>query len=62
MSQLPYDEKLNIGYLSQLFKTTTNCYKFFWFKAILKLLSEDKTTLSYDEIINEMIIDYPYMF
>ena len=61
MSQLPYDEKLNIGYLSQLFKTTTNCYKFFWFKAILKLLSEDKTTLSYDEIINEMIIDAWYM-
>ena len=61
MGQLPYDEKLNIGYLSQLFKTTTNCYKFFWFKAILKLISEDKTELSYDEIINEMIIDAWYM-
>ena len=61
MSQLPYDEKLNIGQLSKLFEETTNCYKFFWFKAILKLLSENKTRFSYNEILNEMIIDAWYM-
>ena len=26
MSQLPFDEKLNIGYLSRLFDDTSNCY------------------------------------
>lgn len=34
--QLPYSEELNIGYLSKLFENTTNCYKFFWFQAILQ--------------------------
>ncbi len=61
MIQLPYDEKLNIGYLSRLFDDTSNCYKFFWFQAILKKLSEDKTRFTYDEIINEMIADAWYM-
>ena len=32
--QLPYSEELNIEYLGQLFRNTTECYKFFWFKAI----------------------------
>ena len=36
--QLPYSEELNIGYLSRLFDNTTNCYKFFWFQAILRKL------------------------
>ena len=35
MIQLPYSEELNIGYLSRLFDDTSNCYKFFWFQAIL---------------------------
>ena len=61
MSQLPYDEKLNIGYLSRLFDDTSNCYKFFWFQAILGKLSEDKTAFTYDELINEMIADAWYM-
>lgn len=34
--QLPYEEELEIGYLSRLFDKTSECYKFFWFKAILK--------------------------
>jgi len=61
MSLLPYDEELNIGYLSRLFDDTSNCYKFFWFQAILGRLSEDKTRFSYDELINEMIADAWYM-
>ncbi len=61
MSQLPYDEKLNIGYLSRLFDDTSNCYKFFWFQAILGKLTEEKTRFSYDELINEMIADAWYM-
>lgn len=61
MNQLPYDDTLNIGYLSRLFDDTSNCYKFFWFQAILGKLTEDKTAFSYDELINEMIADAWYM-
>ncbi len=61
MSRLPVDEKLNIGYLSRLFDDTSNCYKFFWFQAILNKITEDKTRFTYDELINEMIADAWYM-
>ncbi len=59
--KLPYDDQLNIGYLSRLFDDTSNCYKFFWFQVILHKLKEDKTAFSYDELINEMIADAWYM-
>ena len=61
MSQLPFDEKLNIGYLSRLFDDTSNCYKFFWFQAILHRITEEKRSFTYDELINEMIADAWYM-
>ncbi len=61
MSMLPFDEKLNIGYLSRLFDDTSNCYKFFWFQAILRKLSPNKNRFTYDELINEMIADAWYM-
>lgn len=59
--QLPYSDELNIEYLGQLFANTSECYKFFWFKAILDKVSEGKTELSYDELVNEMIADAWYM-
>ncbi len=59
--QLPYSEELNIGYLSRLFDNTTNCYKFFWFQAILRKLDGKQTRFSYNELINEMIADAWYM-
>ena len=61
INNLPYDEKLNIGYLSRLFDDTTNCYKFFWFQAILDKLAEEKSIFTYNELINEMIADAWYM-
>ena len=57
MNQLPYDNDLNIGYLSRLFDDTSNCYKFFWFKAIVKKVLEGKSVLTYEELIDEMIAD-----
>ena len=39
---LPYSDELNIGYLSRLFDNTTNCYKFFWFQAIIRKLEKYK--------------------
>jgi len=59
--QLPYSEELNIGYLSRLFDNTTNCYKFFWFQAILSKLDSKHNRLTFDELINEMIADAWYM-
>lgn len=61
--QLPHpeNEKLNIGYLSRLFDNTTNCYKFFWFQAILNRLDGENNRFTFDELINEMIADAWYM-
>jgi hypothetical protein len=59
--QLPNSDELNIGYLSRLFDNTTNCYKFFWFQAILRKLDGDGNQMSFDELINEMIVDAWYM-
>lgn len=58
---LPQSEQLNIGYFSRLFDNTTNCYKFFWFKGLLKKLKEGNTRITYDDILNEMIADAWYM-
>lgn len=60
---IPYEDNLEIGYLSRIFDRNriSNCYKFFWFKAILELMSKEKTVLSYDELITEMITDAWYM-
>ena len=49
--QLPYSEELNIGYLSRLFDNTTNCYKFFWFQAILRKLDGVHCRFTFDELI-----------
>lgn len=59
--QLPISEDLNIGYLSRLFDNTSNCYKFFWFHAILRKISKENTRFTFDELINEMIADAWYM-
>lgn len=45
--QLPYSEELNIKYLGQLFRNTTECYKFFWFKAIVKKVTKGKLEFIY---------------
>ena len=59
--QLPYSDELNIGYLSKLFDKTTNCYKFFWFQAILRKMDGMHCSFTFDELINEMIADAWYM-
>jgi hypothetical protein len=59
--QLPYSDDLEIEYLSRLFDNTSECYKFFWFKAIVTKILEGKVTISYEELIDEMIADAWYM-
>ena len=52
--QLPYSEELNIEYLGRLFDNTSECYKFFWFKAIVAKVIEGKCELTYEELVDEM--------
>lgn len=59
--QLPYSEELEIQYLSRLFDNTSECYKFFWFQAIVTKLLEGKVEISYNELIDEMVADAWYM-
>lgn len=58
---LPYSEELNIQQLNRLFDNTSECYKFFWFKAILTKLNEGRTRFSFEELVDEMIASAWYM-
>lgn len=59
--QLPYSEELNIEYLGRLFDNTTECYKFFWFKAIVTKVTSGKYELTYEELVDEMIAEAYFM-
>ena len=59
--KLPYSEELNIEYLGRLFDNTSECYKFFWFKAIVAKVTEGKLEMTYEELVDEMIADAWYM-
>ena len=59
--QLPYSDKLNIAALSRLFDNKSECYKLFWFQAILRKVCFDEVDLLYEELIDEMIADAWYM-
>lgn len=59
--QLPYSDTLEIQNLSRIFDNTSECYKFFWFQAIVSRVLEGKRHITYDELINEMIADAWYM-
>ena len=59
--QLPYSETLDIQYLGKFFENTSECYKLFWFQAILTKLDEGRTELTFEELVDEMIADAWYM-
>ena len=59
--KLPYSDELNTGYLSRLFDNTSECYKLFWFKAIVVAVCNGKLELTYEELIDKMIADAWYM-
>ena len=58
---LPYSDQLNIAALSRLFDNKSECYKLFWFQAILGKVCADETEIRYEELIDEMIADAWYM-
>lgn len=59
MADLIIDKKyyntLDIEGFSNMMKSPSYCYKFYWLEAIVQLISANKTEASYDEIINKMI-------
>ena len=59
--KLPYSDDLNTGYLARLFDNTSECYKLFWFKAIVTAVGNGKLNLTYEELIDKMIADAWYM-
>ncbi len=59
--QLPYSDQLNIAALSRLFDNKAECYKLFWFQAILGKVCAGETALVYEDLIDEMIADAWYM-
>ena len=59
--QLPYSEKLDIAHFSRLFDNKSECYKLFWFQAIVSRIMQGKNVFTYEELINEMIADAWYM-
>ena len=46
--QLPYSEELNIEYLGRLFDNTSECYKFFWFDALITKVIDGKNEIDYE--------------
>lgn len=61
MMRLPCSGELEIQYLSRLFDNTSECYKFFWFQAIVTKVLEGKKCITYEELVDEMIADAWYM-
>ena len=55
-----YSNKLDLKRFLQMLDDTTECYKFYWFDAILSLVAENRFEMEFDEIINRMIADVWY--
>lgn len=59
--QLPYSDRLDIAHFSRLFDNKSECYKLFWFQAIARKIKEGHTSITFEELIDEMIADAWYM-
>lgn len=57
LMKLPYSDTLEVQYLSRIFDNTSECYKFFWFQAIISKVLEGKDCITYEELVDEMIIN-----
>ena len=58
---LPSSSSLEVGRLSGIFDNMSECYKIFWFQAILEKACEGRRSFTFDELINQMIADAWYM-
>ena len=53
---LPYSDTLNIAHFSRLFDNKSECYKLFWFQAIARKIKEGYRTITFETLIDEMIV------
>ena len=60
IQHLKYKYELNIDSFIHMLDDTTECYKFYWLDALLKLFSLGKTEIVFDDLINQMIADAWY--
>lgn len=60
IQHLKYKNELNIDSFIHMLDDTTECYKFYWLDALLKLFSLGKTEIVFDDLINQMIADAWY--
>ena len=58
--QINYLNQLNTDSFIHMLDDATECYKFYWLDAVLGLFSCGKTEISFDELINQMIVDAWY--
>ena len=59
--ELPISQGLNTKYLQRLFDNMSECYKPFWFQAIIDKVVEGRKIFTFDELINDMIANAWYM-
>jgi len=59
--KLPEYKNLDTQHLQRLFDNMSECYKLFWFQAIVNAVKEGKELISYDDLVNEMIASAWYM-
>lgn len=59
--ELPKSEQLNIAGLSRLFDNKSECYKLFWFQAILNHVCRGEQYITFEDLIDDMIADAWYM-
>ena len=55
LNGLRYVNKLDIESFIHMLDDPTECYKFYWLDALLKLFSRGDTQITFDDIINVMI-------
>ena len=59
--RLPESEHLDIQHFSRLFDNMSESYKLFWFQAIVEQVLNGKDKMSYDELLNHMVVSAWYM-
>ena len=59
--EFPKSQGINTKLLQRLFDNMSECYKLFWFQAIIDKVVDGKTILTFNELINDMIANAWYM-
>ena len=55
-----YKNTLDIEGFSRMMKDPSYCYKFYWLEALVKLISEGREVVTFDDVINEMVCNAWY--